>query len=317
MQCRWLHGLGWGILIHSLSKRSQDKSMKSLLMSLVLLILLSMHNVSLAGEVVTYYYTDAQGTPLATTDAQGNVISTADYLPYGEQALGQPGPGPGYTGHVNDDDTGLVYMQARYYDPQSARFLSVDPSKPTAGDVFSQNRFAYAENAPLSHTDSTGKCVEDLCIGEAVLAFEGFEYLAAAFEADEAVAVTTEVSASVQVAATTGGSVASATSVLSQGAAQCVANAACSAVTATAAASATSNMISSIQQLPIAQLAKEHTKNARPSSKGKHEKGNARRDKDADGEKGDDSRRPPNKRPPGQKGPWPPKPDPTPPKNSN
>ena len=35
--------------------------------------------------------------------------------------------GPGYTGHVNDPDTGLVYMQARYYDPGWGGFLSVDP----------------------------------------------------------------------------------------------------------------------------------------------------------------------------------------------
>jgi RHS repeat-associated protein len=33
----------------------------------------------------------------------------------------------GYTGHVNDPELGLTYMQARYYDPIAARFLSGDP----------------------------------------------------------------------------------------------------------------------------------------------------------------------------------------------
>ncbi|HEV7777737.1 MAG TPA: RHS repeat-associated core domain-containing protein, partial [Luteibacter sp.] len=51
-------------------------------------------------EQVKYYYTDAQGTVLATTDAQGNIFSTNDYRPYGLLALGQSQDGPGYTGHV-------------------------------------------------------------------------------------------------------------------------------------------------------------------------------------------------------------------------
>ncbi|WP_425502759.1 RHS repeat-associated core domain-containing protein [Pinirhizobacter soli] len=33
--------------------------------------------------------------------------------------------GPSYTGHVADTDSGLVYMQARYYEPQLGRFLSL------------------------------------------------------------------------------------------------------------------------------------------------------------------------------------------------
>lgn len=51
----------------------------------------------------------------------------------------------------------------------------------------------------------------------------------------------------------------------------------------------------------------EHTKDARPSTKEKHEKGQARKTKDRKGEKGDSRRRDPRKRPPDwKKGPWPP-----------
>jgi hypothetical protein len=49
----------------------------------------------------------------------------------------------------------------------------------------------------------------------------------------------------------------------------------------------------------------EHTKGARPSTLGKHQKGQARRTADRGGEKGE--RLPPRKKPPGHKGPWPPK----------
>ena len=55
-------------------------------------------------------------------------------------------------------------------------------------------------------------------------------------------------------------------------------------------------------------LSEEHTKNARPSTKGKHETGQAAKKKSRGGEKGDANRRPPRKRPDNKyKGPWPPR----------
>ncbi len=108
---------------------------------------------------VTYVYTDAQGTPLAKADASGTIIATFDYAPYGSQALGTPPSGPGYTGHVNDPDTGLVYMQARYYDPVVGRFLSVDPVGPSPGNLFHFNRYDYADNNPIGNIDPDGRSV--------------------------------------------------------------------------------------------------------------------------------------------------------------
>ncbi|MEO7067919.1 MAG: RHS repeat-associated core domain-containing protein [Rhodanobacter sp.] len=105
-----------------------------------------------------YYYTDPQGTVLAKTDAQGNIVATYDYAPYGKQVLGTTQSGPtGYTGHVNDAESGLVYMQARYYDPVMARFVSVDPKTPAAGNTFNFNRYAYANNNPIVNIDPDGR----------------------------------------------------------------------------------------------------------------------------------------------------------------
>ena len=112
------------------------------------------HCVS-AAETVTYYYTNEQGTPLATTDATGAILSLVDLHPYGAQALGSLPQGPGYTGHTNDADSGLVYMQARYYDPMG-RMLSVDPVEPTPGNIYSFSRYAYANNNPILNIDPTG-----------------------------------------------------------------------------------------------------------------------------------------------------------------
>lgn len=108
-------------------------------------------------ETVTYYYTNQQGTPLATADASGNILTTSDYRPYGSQVLGSPAGGPGYTGHVNDPDSGLVYMQARYYDPVVGRFLSPDPARMRSGNVDQFGRFSYVANNPVYFVDPTGR----------------------------------------------------------------------------------------------------------------------------------------------------------------
>lgn len=108
-----------------------------------------------AGKV-TYIYTDPQGTPLAEADAQGSIIATFDYAPYGTQAMGTPPNGPGYTGHVNDPDTGLIYMQHRYYDSTTGRFLSVDAVPPAAGNLTSFNRYSYVGDNPIMRIDPTG-----------------------------------------------------------------------------------------------------------------------------------------------------------------
>jgi len=106
----------------------------------------------------SYYYTDPQGTVLAKADAQGNIVEEYDYAPYGIQVLGAPPEGPvGYTGHVNDAESGLVYMQARYCDPETGRFLSVDPKAPVAGRPFNFNRYAYANNSPTHFVDWDGQ----------------------------------------------------------------------------------------------------------------------------------------------------------------
>jgi RHS repeat-associated protein len=64
--------------------------------------------------------------------------------------------GIGFTGHVNDADTGLVYMQ-RYYDPIAGRFLSQDPVTTDAATGGAFNRYAYAQNNPYRYTDPDGR----------------------------------------------------------------------------------------------------------------------------------------------------------------
>ena len=61
-------------------------------------------------QEVKYQHTDALGSPVAVTNASGQVIERMDYEPWGA-IIGKPNHnGIGYTGHVMDGATGLTYM---------------------------------------------------------------------------------------------------------------------------------------------------------------------------------------------------------------
>lgn len=111
---------------------------------------------AIAAKTTTYYYSDLQGSTLATTDAQGNIVSSDDYRSYGSPASGSPGDGVGFASHIGDSDSGLIYMQARYYDPSIGRFLSVDMVLPAPAALDLMNRYAYVANNPMSFSDPTG-----------------------------------------------------------------------------------------------------------------------------------------------------------------
>jgi len=112
---------------------------------------------------VTYIHTDGLGSPVARSDSAGIIISRTSYEPYGRTAGGVT-PTIGFTGHVNDADTGLVYMQQRYYDPVAGRFLSVDPVETDPNLGFSFNRYAYANNSPFHYRDPDGRAIESISV---------------------------------------------------------------------------------------------------------------------------------------------------------
>lgn len=126
------------------------------------LVLLLSPTAGMCVEKVTYYYTDANQTILATTDASGVIVTQSDYRPFGAVVLGTPQDGPGFSGHIADVDSSLIYMQARYFDPALGRFIAVDPAAAKYGNVFSFNRYTYGNNNPLHFRDSDGRAPEPI-----------------------------------------------------------------------------------------------------------------------------------------------------------
>ena len=115
-----------------------------------------MSTAAAGGDIVTNIHTDALGSPVARSDAAGNIISRTRYEPYGGMAGGVT-PTIGFTGHVIDADTGLIYMQQRHYDPVAGRFLSIDPVTTDASTGGSFNRYVYANDNPYKYIDPDGR----------------------------------------------------------------------------------------------------------------------------------------------------------------
>jgi RHS repeat-associated protein len=110
-----------------------------------------------ASQSATASFSCPNGGTLSGSNCLGALTRTR-YEAYGNVAAGLvPSNDIGFTGHVNDADTGLVYMQQRYYDPVAARFMSLDPVTTDAKTGGAFNRFNYANNNPYRYTDPDGR----------------------------------------------------------------------------------------------------------------------------------------------------------------
>ena len=89
-------------------------------------------------------------------DAWGNVISiTGD----GASTIGAINP-IRYRGYFYDTETGYYYLNSRYYDPVTHRFLNGDVFASTGQGVLGCNMFAYCLNNPVAYGDPTGMIVK-------------------------------------------------------------------------------------------------------------------------------------------------------------
>ncbi len=76
----------------------------------------------------------------------------------------------GQEGSVTDRASGLVYMQARHYDPSIGRFIQADVLPVASLTTQGMNRYIYCENDPVNKTDPAGTGVLDVLAGLALIA---------------------------------------------------------------------------------------------------------------------------------------------------
>jgi RHS repeat-associated protein len=109
--------------------------------------------------VMDVYLTDHQGSVRGILDGSGNLASSNGYDTFGNRTQGNSRFG--YTGREHDPDTGLMYYRARWYSPETGRFISEDPIG-LAGGI---NLYAYVGNNPLMYTDPSGHHPLGILIG--------------------------------------------------------------------------------------------------------------------------------------------------------
>jgi RHS repeat-associated protein len=126
--------------------------------------------VSMTKSDATYYYhvnghgdvtalTDSNGTAVAQYqyDAWGNIISSTgsmkDTNPYR------------YAGYRYDQETGLYYLMARYYDAKDGRFITRDTFYGFEDDPLSLNLYAYTKNNPIMYIDPDGHMAKHHGVG--------------------------------------------------------------------------------------------------------------------------------------------------------
>lgn len=108
--------------------------------------------VDYLGNVVVTYIYDVWDKILSIKDGSNNVIDSTNFT---HIAILNPFR---YRGYLYDEETGLYYLQSRYYDPIVGRFLNADDIQfiINYNNVIATNTFAYCGNNSIKHVDFLG-----------------------------------------------------------------------------------------------------------------------------------------------------------------
>jgi RHS repeat-associated protein len=127
-----------------------------------------------------YYHYNPHGDVVAMTDDSGTVVVKYTYDAWGN-AKKQVMSGQTdiknpftYAGYMQDDETGMYYLIARYYNPEQGVFISADPDPGDDDDPITQNGYTYADNNPVMHVDPDGHWVW-LAINAGFAAYDGYK----------------------------------------------------------------------------------------------------------------------------------------------
>jgi len=110
------------------------------------------------GNDIHYYHYDGLGSTRVLTDQNAAVTDAYNYEAFGEllEQIGETENNYLYTGEQIDPNTGNYYLRARYYNPASGRFLSMDSFNGFQTDPITLHKYLYANGNPVNFVDPTG-----------------------------------------------------------------------------------------------------------------------------------------------------------------
>ncbi len=111
-----------------------------------------------AGADTYYYMYNGHADVTALLKPDGTLAATYYYDTFGNivNTTGSANNSITFAGYQYDSETGLYYLNARYYDPATARFLSEDTYLGDPNDPLSLNLYTYCHNEPVMYSDPSG-----------------------------------------------------------------------------------------------------------------------------------------------------------------
>jgi len=106
-----------------------------------------------SSDVVTYYLADHLGSIVQETSSAGGVTLDREYDLWGNLTQGNANAGYSFSGREWDNEIGIYYYRARYYDPSIGQFIADDPSGFSGGDT---NLYKYVGGNPAIRIDPLG-----------------------------------------------------------------------------------------------------------------------------------------------------------------
>jgi RHS repeat-associated protein len=105
-----------------------------------------------------YYHYDGLGSVRSLSDSNESIKAIYLYDAFGQiqKKMGHVDNDFLFTGEQMDDETGLIYLRARYYDPGIGRFINKDPILGIRTETQSLNRYVYTMNNPVNLVDPSG-----------------------------------------------------------------------------------------------------------------------------------------------------------------
>ncbi len=105
-----------------------------------------------------YYLYNAHGDVTELIDTKGIIAVSYDYDAFGNilSQVGEANNNILYAGYQYDEESGLYYLNARYYDSVTARFMSEDTYTGERNDPLSLNLYTYCHNNPITYDDPSG-----------------------------------------------------------------------------------------------------------------------------------------------------------------
>ncbi len=115
------------------------------------------------GGNALYYLTDQVDSVKVVVNDSGLPVSRMEYMPYGETWFqeGEENHTPKYNSQELDKETGYYFYNARYYDPEIARFVTADNVVDGQFDTQGWNRFSYVKGNPIMYKDPTGHLTDE------------------------------------------------------------------------------------------------------------------------------------------------------------